>query len=441
MVPSDTGGSPTGMLLDPALRGAVRVLGGPGTGKTRLLLDAAAARIDAGADPESVLMLTGSGRLGAQARGTLTAALLAGPGRDAVRQPLVCSVHAYAFGVLRLAAQRAGDPPPRLITGAEQDNVVRELLAGEVEDGARRWPAALRAALSTDGFANELRDLMSRCAERGIDPVRLQRIGRRSGRPEWVAAGRFAQQYEQVMLLRSAVGMAAPQATVPALGAADLVGAALDALAADRGLLAAEHARIELLLVDDVQNLDPQAALLVRVLADGVGAAVLAADPNQRVFGFRGADAGALLDGDAPVLHLTTSHRCAPAIARAVSAVAALLPGQSPARVITGSDDVGDGEVRAVLAASEHAEAAVVADAFRRAHLVDGVPWSQMAVIVRSVARAGAGLPRALTAAGVPVAPSAMDAPLPDNAVVGSLLGVLAATAEGLDARRAEELL
>ena len=35
------------------------------------------------------------------------------------------------------------------------------------------------------------------------------------------------------MLLRSAVGMAAPQATVPALGAAELVGAALEAFATD----------------------------------------------------------------------------------------------------------------------------------------------------------------------------------------------------------------
>jgi superfamily I DNA/RNA helicase len=49
-------------VLDPGLRGVVRVLGGPGTGKSCLLIDAAAARIAAGADPESVLLLTGSGR-------------------------------------------------------------------------------------------------------------------------------------------------------------------------------------------------------------------------------------------------------------------------------------------------------------------------------------------------------------------------------------------
>ena len=43
------------------------------------------------------------------------------------------------------------------------------------------------------------------------------------------------------------VGTAAPQATVLALGAAELVGAALEALAADTELFAAERARIRLL--------------------------------------------------------------------------------------------------------------------------------------------------------------------------------------------------
>ena len=161
-----------------------------------------------------------------------------------VREPLVRTVHSYAFAVLRLAAQRNGDPPPRLITSAEQDGIIRELLAGDLEDGdaaAVAWPAQLRPALSTVGFATELRDLLARCTERGVDPVELQRVGRRAGRPEWLAAGQFAQAYEQIMLLRSAVGMAAPQATVPALGAAELVGAALEALAIDADLLAAER--------------------------------------------------------------------------------------------------------------------------------------------------------------------------------------------------------
>ena len=63
-------------VLDPGLRGVLRVLGGPGTGKSCLLIDAAAARIAAGVDPESVLLLTGSGRVGARTRSALTTRLL-----------------------------------------------------------------------------------------------------------------------------------------------------------------------------------------------------------------------------------------------------------------------------------------------------------------------------------------------------------------------------
>jgi superfamily I DNA/RNA helicase/RecB family exonuclease len=443
MPASDVDLSPAA-LTEPGLHGTVRLLGGPGTGKSHLLTRIAATRIAAGCDPECVLLLTGSARLGMQARSSITSVLLgegtAGPA--AVREPLVRTVHSYAFAVLGQAARRNGDPPPRLITTAEQDGIIRELLAGDFADGddaSVRWPAELRAALLTVGFATELRDLLARCTERGVDPLELQRIGRRAGRPEWVAAGRFAQVYEQVMLLRSAVGMAEPQATVPALGAAELVGAALEAFATDPELLAAERARIQLLLVDDAAHLDPQATRLVRVLAAGAELTVIAGDRNQSVFGYRGADPELLRDDAAPAVVLTESRRCAPAVARAVSGIARRLPGADEARDITG-DQTREGSLSVRIAASSHAESALIADALRRAHLVDGVPWSAMAVIVRSVPRAGAALARALTAAGVPVEQPSTTA-LADHPAVASLLTVLDATLHGLDGDRALSLV
>ncbi|OBK89137.1 ATP-dependent DNA helicase [Mycolicibacter heraklionensis] len=443
-------GSPTAQVdaaLDPRARGVLQVRGGPGTGKTRLLVEVATAHVAAGVDANSVLLLTGSGRLPAADRGALTATLLAAGGPDgsqAIREPLVRTVHGYAFAVLQRAARRAEATPPRLVTGAEQDSVIRELLAG---DGPGAWPPSLHAALATDGFATELRDLMARCAERGVDPAELIRLGKRCRRPEWTAAGRFAQQYEQVMLLRAAVGTAAPQATTPALGAAELVGAALEALATDPDLLVDERNRIRLLLVDDAQQLDPQAARLVRVLAAGVHRTVIAGDPDQAVFGFRGAEPTVLLGDDAqpdgaavPVVTLTTSHRCAPAVAEAISAVAARLPGTSATRRIEGTGpDAGAVSVR--TAASSHAEAALIADTLRRAHLIDGVPWSQMAVIVRSVPRAAARLPRTLAAAGIPVLLPASGGLLAEQPAVAALLTVLECTADVVDGTRALALL
>ena len=429
-------------LTEPGTRGVVRVLGGAGTGKSSLLIRTASAHIAAGNDPESVLLLTGSARLGSQARAAITSALLSAGSRAVVREPLVRTLHSYAFAVLRLAAQRNGDPPPRLITSAEQDGIIRELLAGDLEDGDASpvaWPSQLRPALSTVGFANELRDLLARCTERGVDPVALQRIGRSSGRPEWLAAGQFAQAYEQIMLLRSAVGMAAPQATVPALGAAELVGAALEAFATDADLLAAERNRIKLLLVDDAQHLDPQAARLVRVLSAGAELTVIAGDTTQSVFSYRGADPS-LLRGDEPAITLTQSFRCAPVIADAITAVARRLPGSDAARQMTSADD-RPGALNVQIAATPHAESALIADALRRAHLVDGVPWTRMAVIVRSVPRLGAPLARALVSAGVPVETPLSSAPLAEQPAVRALLTVLDATEHGLDGERALSLL
>ncbi len=427
------------------MRGTVRVLGGPGTGKSTLLVDTAVAHISAGRDPESVLLLTGSSRLGAAAKAAITGTLLSSGDRTVVREPLVRTLHSYAFAVLRLAAQRNGSPPPRLITSAEQDGIIRELLAGDIEDGDAcrvRWPSRLRPALGTVGFATELRDLMARCSERGVDPTALQRIGREAGRAEWQVAGRFAQAYEQVMLLRSAVGMAAPQATVPALGAAELVGAALEAFSMEADLLAGERARVKLLLVDDAQHLDPQAARLVQVLAGGAELTVLAGDPRQTVFGYRGADP-ALLRGEGPVLALTESHRCATTLADAIAAVSRRLPGHDTAPQFTGTDVPGalTAGLAVRVAASSHAEAALIADALRRAHLIDGVPWTQMAVIVRSVPRMGAALAGVLTAAGVPVGMPQGDIPLADQPAVRALLTVLETVDNGLDRQRALALL
>lgn len=433
-------------ILTSGVRGLVRILGGPGTGKSSLLVEAAVAHIEAGVDPESVLLLTGSGRLGMAARNTLTTVLLGSrrgtPRRAAVRDPLVRSVHSYAYAVLRRAAERAGDAPPRLVTSAEQDAIIRELLAGDLEDGsaaATSWPAHLLPALSTAGFATELRDLLARCSERGVDPLDLERLGRRCGRPEWSAAGQFARQYEQVMLLRAAVGTAAPQASAPALGAAELVGAALEAFAVDPELLAAERGRIRILLIDDAQQLDPQATRLVRALAGGTELTLVAGDPNQAVYGFRGGEPTGLLADEGPAVRLTVSQRCSPAVARAVSCIAGRLPGGSAGREIEGTGD--DGSVSVRLASSVHAEAAIIADALRRAHLIDGVPWSQMAVIVRSVPRAAVRLPRALAAAGVPVAIPTSGGSLCDDPAARALLTVLAATADGLDGDRALALL
>lgn len=122
------------------------------------------------------------------------------------------TVHSYAFSLLRLEARAEELPPPRLLAGAEQDVVVRELLEGDLEEGATGWPEQLRPALTVPGFAEELRDLLMRAAERGLGPEDLTELGHRQDREEWVAAGQFWAQYEEVTQLQ---GPAATRSACP----------------------------------------------------------------------------------------------------------------------------------------------------------------------------------------------------------------------------------
>ncbi|MFC4949414.1 ATP-dependent helicase [Pseudonocardia sp. GCM10023141] len=439
--------------------GALRVLGGPGTGKTTLLLAAAAARVAEGADPARTLVLVGSRRAADELRERL-ADLLQDPSDDAgrtAREPLVRTVHSYAFGVLRLYAARQGDPPPRLLASAEQDAVVRDLLAGELleEVPDSGWPERLRPALGLPGFAAELRELLLRAAERGLGPEELHAVGRRHEVAEWAAAGRFFRSYEQVNLLRGAAGRGAPQATAPALDAAELVAAALDALAADPELLDAERARVRHLVVDDAQDLDPQQMELVRVLGATAATVLLAGDPDQAVLNFRGADPSGLKAVEAETVVLKVDHRSSPAVRAAGARLVARLPGAGEGRERVapprepereGPETDGperDGSVSVRIFNSAAQEAGWVADQLRRAHLTDGVPWSQMAVLSRSTRRSLPTLRRALLAAGVPIAAPPDELPLARQPAVVPLLMVLRfATRPGeLDADAATALL
>ena len=416
--------------------GPLRVLGGPGTGKTTLVAQTVADRVlGRGVDPEHVLVLTANRRAAADLRERVTE-LLAARVRT-VRDPLVRTVHSYAFAVLRVQAALRGQPPPRLLSGPEQDVVVRELLAGDLADGGGRWPARLRPALALPAFAGELRDLLLRAAERGLGPEELVALGREHGRDEWVVAGRFFRTYEQVTLLRGSVGNLAPEATAPALDAAELVSAALLALETDAEVLRRERARVRHLLVDDAQHLDPQQARLVQLLGAGADELLLLGDPDQTVFSFRGADPGVLLRGDAPLVRLSTDHRCSPAVRTAVRRLAARLPG-SRAGQLRGPDVERDGgEVAVRVFRSAAAEAAWVADRLRRAHLLDGVAWADMAVLVRSTARMLPVLRRALLAAGVPVAVPSGELPVAQQGAVLPLLALLRCAVD--PARLAEE--
>ncbi|MCU1659868.1 MAG: UvrD/REP helicase [Pseudonocardiales bacterium] len=399
--------------------GPLLVLAGPGTGKTTTLVEAAVARVRAGVPVEHILMLTFSRRAAGELRDRVTARL-----DRTIREPLARTLHSYAFGVLRMAAVADKQPAPRLLSGPEQDVILRELLAGSAE----RWPAALRPALGTRAFAGELRDLLMRAVERGLDGPALSALGHAKARPDWVAAGAFLTEYQDVTVLQNPGGY----------DPAELIRSALNTLRDDHRLLAAERTARRHIFVDEYQDTDPAQAELLALLAAGATELVLVGDPDQSIYGFRGADESAVRDvhrrfggprGEVPVVALTRSRRAGPDLLAASRRIADRLPGPVEQRRLVAADGRSPGRADVGVFRSASEEAAYVAGVLRRAHL-DGMPWSRMAVLVRSTTQVLGTLRRALTTAGVPIAVRGEDLPLAEQTAVAVLLDVLGCVLE-----------
>ncbi|WP_424537177.1 ATP-dependent helicase [Sphaerisporangium viridialbum] len=425
--------------------GPLLVLAGPGTGKTTTIVESVVDRVERrGADPERVLVLTFSRKAAEELRERITGRM-----RRTTRTPLALTFHSYAYALLRREAVLAGEPPPRLLTGPEQLLEIRRLLHGELEDGARQWPSSMREALKTRGFAEELRDFLARGAERGLDGEDLVVLGREHGRSDWVAAGRFAYRYADRFDLDPS----------PALDYAELIRAAA-ALLTDVDVRARERAAYDVVFVDEYQDTDPAQEFLLQQLAGDGRDLVAVGDPDQSIYGFRGADVRGILsfperfrtlDGqEAPVVALRVCRRSGPELLTASRRVASRLPVPPGAGRTRGDhrdllpvESADAGQVRVLLADSETQEAAVVADTLRRAHLLEGVPWSRMAVLVRSASRQVPMLRRALLTAGVPVVVAGDEVPLIQEPGVRQLVTLLrvALHPATLDVATAEELL
>ena len=434
LVPPDPGpvGAPA---LDDAQRavvdhpgGPLLVLAGPGTGKTTTLVEAIVDRVEnRGAAPEEVLALTFSRKAAEQLRDRVTARL----GRTTATA-LCSTFHSFAYGLIReYSPPQLYAAPLRLLSAPEQDVVLRELLAETPESVA--WPASLRRAAQTRGFAHEVAAVLGRAREKGLDATALRELGRVHDVPEFVAAGWFLEQYLQNLDAQGATDYA------------DLIRRAVIEATEHRAEL---RARFRHVFVDEYQDTDPgQVRLLHELAGDGADLTVVG-DPHQSIYAFRGADVRGILDfpdrfrrrdgRPADVQALSVVRRFGPRLLVAAQRVAARLPlGGSietaareafthPRCASVGEEGLRD-RAEVLTCDTERAEVEHLGDLLRRAHLEDGVPWSQMAVLVRSGRASIPTLRRGLTGAGVPVEVASDETPLVREPAVQPLLDALRA--------------
>ncbi|MGW1544944.1 UvrD-helicase domain-containing protein [Streptomyces sp. NPDC002309] len=411
--------------------GPLLVLAGPGTGKTTILVESVAARVAQGTDPARILVLTFSRKAAVELRDRMALRM------GAARAPQATTFHSYCYALVR--AHQDSDrfaEPLRLLSGPEQDVAVRELLAGQpglerLGLAHVRWPEELRACLTTRGFADEVRAVLARSRELGLGPEALDAFARRIGRPDWRAAASFLAEYLDVLDLQGV------------LDYAELVHRAV-LLARRPEIAAGLSARYDAVLVDEYQDTDPAQVRLLHALAGEGRTLVAFGDPDQSIYAFRGADVNGILDfprtfprvdgRPAPVEVLRTSRRSSTALLTATRLLTQRMPlTRLPVEKVRAHRELTPlkegGRVEVFTYPTAGTELDNIADILRRAHLEDGIPWGEMAVLVRAGSRTIPTARRALTAAGVPLDIDGDDVPLRHEPAVAPLLTALRAVA------------
>ncbi|MEU2450398.1 ATP-dependent DNA helicase [Streptomyces sp. NPDC012765] len=403
--------------------GPLLVLAGPGTGKTTTLVEAVTARVEAGTDPARILILTFSRKAAVELRDR--AALRLG----GARAPQATTFHSFCYGLVR--AHQDTDlfaDPLRLLSGPEQDVMVRTLLEGQRRIRSIRWPDDLRAALTTRGFADEVRAVLARARELGLGPQALSSFADRIGRPDWKAAAAFLSEYLDVLDMQGT------------LDYAELLHRAV-LLAERTPSLASAY---DAIFVDEYQDTDASQLRLLRALTGPGGTLVAFGDPDQSIYAFRGADINNILDFEsafpgARVRALTVGRRSGAALVAATRLLTTRMPvPRLPSEAVRAHRNLAPvregGRVEVLTYPTAGAELDNIADILRRAHLEDGVPWQDMAVLVRAGGRTLPAMRRALIAAGVPTETDATDTPLRHEPAVAPLLTALRLTATEADA-------
>jgi uncharacterized protein (TIGR00375 family) len=370
---TEKGSQPGGDLLDgldpdqhaAALAAApLMIIAGPGTGKTRTLTRRIAAAVAQQQVPaEACLALTFTRRAAEEMRERLTALL----GRRAARLT-VTTFHGLGLAMLREHPALAGLPPEFSVADEQAVLEVATELAGSPRDGR----ALLAEAAAS---AERRRDLRQALAARGLVDFDA------------------------------------------------LVELPAELLASDPALAARLRERWRRISVDEYQDIDAAQYALLRLLAgDGTGLTVIG-DPDQAIYGFRGADVQFFLRfaADFPAAstaRLSTNYRSSPAIVAGATAAIApgtLVPGRvlRPARASTAAA----GKITFHEAAEPAGEAAWIAEAIDRLlggtslHSLDsgradgrgheGIGLADIAVLYRTDAQA-AVLGQGLTRAGLP---------------------------------------
>ncbi len=297
------------------VHGPLLIVAGPGSGKTRTLTHRIAHLVaDEGVPAQACLAITFTRRAAAEMKERLTKLL---PNRG--EQVAIHTFHSLGLAILRKHSNAAG-----------------------LQRGFRVADDAERVAM--------LAPLLSVAERKARSLLQAISSAKRSRRPVAAEVDEVAHVYRQAMSMRNWIDFD------------DLVGLALQLLNSEPGIAAHYRERFQWISVDEFQDLDACQYALLRILAPAGSNLCAIGDPQQAIYGFRGADAAIFARfrddyPDATTIHLTRNYRSSGTIVSASAQVIETAAGTS--RTAEPVRDMLD-HITIHVAPSERAEAEFV---------------------------------------------------------------------------------
>lgn len=402
--------------------GPLRLLAGPGAGKTHALVELYAGLVESGrATRDQILVLTFSTSAAGELERRLDDRL-----RDSFGQSWISTFHSFCARLLR---EHGRDRGGVLLAGFQEWLVMRRVL----EEMDPTLLGALAPVRRSDAFAQDLLAFVALLKQNLVHPGPFALLAETSGTPR---------------LRELAAAYSAYQARLDGAGLSDFRDLVNDTyhLLDHPEVLARLQARYRYLLVDEFQDVDPaQFALLAKLAPPGGRPNLLVAgDPDQSIYGFRGT-VPRLLTHDLPaayrpdLVEIAGSRRCPPEVLEAAERLLAATQPARQGRAVTSERPSGL-PVTVVREANAVDEAFFAAREIKRLVLEEGLRPQDCAILLRSTTTLSAPFEEAIRALGLPYEVRGVGA-LARNEVVRFLLAYLRALARPDDPEALERML
>jgi superfamily I DNA/RNA helicase/RecB family exonuclease len=405
--------------------GALLVLAGPGTGKTATLTETVVRIINEGEIQASeILVLTFARKAAEEIRDRIVARVGSG------KLPAVSTLHALALSIVREFSTK-DITELKLMSAPEQELVVRELVKTTIDQSVSEksvgWPEALDMAIQTRGMSVEIRNAMARARSLNLDDEGLAKLA--IGNEEWTAVAQLMAKYLDDLDQRTLT---------------DYNELIVQALEITRNPVSKRELqnRYRVVVVDEYQDTDPLQVEILQNLVSRDACLIAVGDPDQSIYGFRGADSRAVNDFASDFSYMS-AHQLPQEVALKVtrrfgSNIAdhaqrlierngyEEIPGKEKRehrKLITTKTEPG--EIFIAHYESAESEAEEVAEKVRALVTTQNFKWSDVAILVRSGSVSIPVIERALIRAGIPVDVTFDELPIAKEPAVQVLLTAL----------------